>query len=118
LKLSPTWGPRDLSRARPIPHAASVGASAAAPHKSFCEAQSPESLGTSRTFEAPLAAASGCGRERGGCRRSYTGREIAKALVISEKTVEPHRANILLKLGLRDRVALTRYAIRRGLVEA
>ena len=49
---------------------------------------------------------------------SYTGREIATALVISEKTVERHRANILLKLGLRDRVALTRYAIRRGLVEA
>jgi DNA-binding NarL/FixJ family response regulator len=49
---------------------------------------------------------------------SYTGREIAEKLVISEKTVERHRANILIKLGLRDRVALTRYAIRRGLVEA
>ena len=49
---------------------------------------------------------------------SYTGREIADALVISEKTVERHRANILLKLGLRDRVALTRYASRRGHVEA
>jgi DNA-binding NarL/FixJ family response regulator len=44
-------------------------------------------------------------------------REIADMLVISEKTVERHRANILEKLGLRDRVALTRYAIRRGLVE-
>ena len=49
---------------------------------------------------------------------SYTGREIAEKLVISEKTVERHRSNILLKLGLRDRVALTRYAIRRGLIEA
>ena len=49
---------------------------------------------------------------------SYTGREIAEKLVISEKTVERHRGNILLKLGLRDRVALTRYAIRRGLIEA
>jgi DNA-binding NarL/FixJ family response regulator/anti-sigma regulatory factor (Ser/Thr protein kinase) len=49
---------------------------------------------------------------------SYTGREIAEKLVISEKTVERHRANILVKLGLRDRVALTRYAIRRGLIEA
>ena len=38
-------------------------------------------------------------------------------LVISEKTVERHRANILEKLGMRDRVQLTRYAIRRGLVE-
>ncbi len=48
---------------------------------------------------------------------SLTGREIAEALVINEKTVERHRANILLKLGLRDRVALTLYAVRRGLVE-
>ena len=48
---------------------------------------------------------------------SYTGKEIAEKLVISEKTVERHRGNILLKLGLRDRVALTRYAIRRGLIE-
>ena len=48
---------------------------------------------------------------------SYSGREIAQALVISEKTVERHRANILEKLGMRDRVDLTRYAIRRGLVE-
>ena len=49
---------------------------------------------------------------------SYTGKEIAEQLVISEKTVERHRGNILLKLGLRDRVALTRYAIRRGLINA
>ncbi len=48
---------------------------------------------------------------------SYTTREIAEALVISEKTVERHRANVLEKLGFHDRVALTRYAIRRGLVE-
>jgi DNA-binding NarL/FixJ family response regulator len=48
---------------------------------------------------------------------SYTNRQIADALVISEKTVERHRANILEKLGMRDRVELTRYAIRIGLVE-
>ncbi len=49
---------------------------------------------------------------------SYTNRQIAEALVISENTVERHRANILEKLGLHDRVELTRYAIRNGLVEA
>jgi DNA-binding NarL/FixJ family response regulator len=47
----------------------------------------------------------------------HTSREIAERLVISEKTVDRHRANILEKLGMRDRVDLTRYAIRRGLVE-
>jgi DNA-binding NarL/FixJ family response regulator len=46
-----------------------------------------------------------------------TSREIGAILHISDKTVERHRSNILDKLGLRDRVALTRYAIRRGLVE-
>jgi DNA-binding NarL/FixJ family response regulator len=48
---------------------------------------------------------------------SYSSKQIADALVISEKTVERHRSNIFAKLGLNDRVALTRYAIRRGLIE-
>jgi DNA-binding NarL/FixJ family response regulator len=47
----------------------------------------------------------------------YSSQQIAEALVISEKTVERHRANILEKLGMHDRVELTRYAIRRGLIE-
>lgn len=46
----------------------------------------------------------------------HTSKEIAALLVISENTVERHRANVLMKLGLRNKVDLTRYAIRRGLV--
>ncbi|MFF4771835.1 response regulator [Microtetraspora fusca] len=44
-------------------------------------------------------------------------KEIAETLVISVKTVDRHRANILQKLGMRDRLELTKYAIRAGLVE-
>ena len=49
---------------------------------------------------------------------AYTNKQIADALHMAEKTVESHRANVLRKLGMRDRVELVRYAIRRGLVEA
>jgi DNA-binding NarL/FixJ family response regulator len=48
---------------------------------------------------------------------AYTSKEIAAELVISVKTVERHRQNILDKLGMSDRVELTRYAIRRGLIQ-
>ena len=47
----------------------------------------------------------------------HSSREIARALTISVKTVERHRANILAKLGMRDRTQVTRYAIRAGLIE-
>jgi DNA-binding NarL/FixJ family response regulator len=47
----------------------------------------------------------------------HTSDEIARALVISRKTVDRHRANILDKLGMRNVAELTRYAIRRGLLE-
>ena len=49
---------------------------------------------------------------------AYTNKQIAETLHLAEKTVESHRANLLRKLGMRDRVELVRYAIRRGLIEA
>jgi DNA-binding NarL/FixJ family response regulator len=48
---------------------------------------------------------------------AHTSKDIAQELFISIKTVERHRANILDKLGMNDRVELTRYAIRRGLTQ-
>ena len=48
---------------------------------------------------------------------AYTNKQIAGILKVSEKTVESHRANVLAKLGMRDRVELVRYAIRRGLID-
>ena len=48
---------------------------------------------------------------------AFTNRQIAQTLNLSEKTIESHRANLLSKLEMRDRVELVRYAIRRGLVE-
>lgn len=47
----------------------------------------------------------------------HSSKEIAEILFISVKTVHRHRANLLHKLGLHDRLELTRYAIRAGLVE-
>ena len=47
----------------------------------------------------------------------HSTREIARLLVISARTVERHRENVLAKLGMRDRTELTRYAIRVGLIE-
>ena len=47
----------------------------------------------------------------------HTTREIADMLVISPRTVDRHRDNLLEKLNLRNRIELTRYAIRTGLIE-
>ncbi|MDX6637115.1 MAG: hypothetical protein QOJ01_626 [Solirubrobacterales bacterium] len=48
---------------------------------------------------------------------AHTNKEIAAILHLAEKTVENHRSNAMRKLGMRDRVQLVRYAIRRGLIE-
>jgi DNA-binding NarL/FixJ family response regulator len=48
---------------------------------------------------------------------AHTNDQIALELGIARRTVERHRGNILGKLHMRDRVELTRYAIRRGLVQ-
>lgn len=48
--------------------------------------------------------------------QGHTNREIAELLVVSVKTVETHKANIMEKLGLRTRAELVRYALRRGLL--
>ena len=48
---------------------------------------------------------------------AYTSDQIACELSISRRTVDRHRENILAKLGMRDRVELTRYAMKRGLIE-
>jgi DNA-binding NarL/FixJ family response regulator len=48
----------------------------------------------------------------------WSSRQIAEELVISPRTVERHRENIMQKVGLRDRLELARYAIRQGLIEA
>ena len=48
---------------------------------------------------------------------AFANRQIAETLKLSEKTVESHRTNVFGKLGMRDRVEIVRYAIRRGLVE-
>ncbi len=47
-----------------------------------------------------------------------TGREIADELMISPHTVERHRSNLLAKLHVRNKVELTQYAVRRGLLDS
>jgi DNA-binding NarL/FixJ family response regulator len=42
---------------------------------------------------------------------------VVEMLFISIKTVHRHRANLLHKRGLRDRLELTRYATRAGLID-
>ncbi|MFZ2419888.1 MAG: response regulator transcription factor, partial [Anaerolineae bacterium] len=44
----------------------------------------------------------------------FSNKEIAERLVLSVKTVDRHRENIMRKLNLHTRVELTRYAMEKG----
>ncbi len=46
----------------------------------------------------------------------HTNRDIARSLKLSEQTVHSHRASVMEKLGLHDRVELLRYSVRRGIL--
>jgi len=46
----------------------------------------------------------------------FSNNEIADRLVISAKTVDRHRENLMRKLNLHNRVDLVKYALRKGLI--
>lgn len=46
----------------------------------------------------------------------YSTREIAQMLVISPKTVERHKSNLMGKLNIRNRLDLFKYALRKGII--
>ncbi|WP_437201570.1 LuxR C-terminal-related transcriptional regulator [Planctomicrobium sp. SH664] len=45
-------------------------------------------------------------------------KEVARAMMLSERAIESHKYRIMQKMGIHDRVVLTRYAIREGLMPA
>ncbi|MNG42216.1 Oxygen regulatory protein NreC [compost metagenome] len=49
--------------------------------------------------------------------KGYANKEIAEQLVISVKTVETHKSNVMEKLGLRTRPELIKYAMKKGLLQ-
>ena len=70
------------------------------------EAEAPESQLSNREMQVLLRLA-----------RGLTTREVSEELSLSISTVETYRARVLEKLALRNNSDLTRFAIRRGLIE-
>ncbi|MFK7696528.1 response regulator [Paenibacillus sp. HJGM_3] len=48
--------------------------------------------------------------------KGYSNKEIAEQLILSVKTVETHKANLMEKLGLKTRPDLIKYALKKGLL--
>jgi two-component system response regulator NreC len=48
--------------------------------------------------------------------KGYSNKEIAEHLVISVKTVESHKSNLMEKLGLKTRPELVKFALKKGLL--
>ena len=46
----------------------------------------------------------------------YTAKEIANMLVVSLRTVETHKTNLMRKLGVRNKTELIKFAIRKGVI--
>ena len=47
----------------------------------------------------------------------FTNKQVAKALRVSEKTVETHRASLMRKLGINSIIELVRYAVRNNIIQ-
>ncbi|KRF44123.1 response regulator [Paenibacillus sp. Soil787] len=48
--------------------------------------------------------------------KGFSNKEIAEQLIISVKTVESHKSNVMEKLGLKTRPELVKYAVKKGLL--
>src|SRR4030043_2052754 len=46
----------------------------------------------------------------------YSTKEIAYTLIITPKTVEGHKTNLMAKLGIHNRIELVKYALRKGII--